>query len=444
MPAKGNPMYRPRLLDSLIEKNLSLLGGVYLRGPKWVGKTTSCLQHAHFAYKLLSRNDLLTVQGLYDVDPSLIFEHEPPILFDEWQCFPPIWDECKIFIDANHAKGGRVLLTGSNELSEEKKREYIHHSGLGRIATLFLRPMSLFESGESDGSVSLQSLFEPAAKVNGAKSNLTYKQLVHLCHRGGFPRSLELPYEEAGFVASTIIANLTDNLGFDEEGGVGLSKDRMRLFLSELARNDCTLTSYATMLANIKGEENFPVSQATFERYRYFLNRRYIIEEIPAWSSAFKSRVNIIASPKKTFIDPSLAIAALHLSEADLLSRPADFGFFFENLVLRDLQVYAATIGGSVFHYRDRHGLEADAVLRLNDGRYALIEIKTGGMKPLLEGEKHLLSIKEEMMAYNSTVSDPSAIQALPSALIVIGGVVPTGMTTKNGVHIVPIGCLKP
>lgn len=212
--------------------------------------------------------------------------------------------------------------------------------------------------------------------------------------------------------------------------------------MKELARNTATMANYTKMLVNIVSEDNRDISPSTFLRYRNILKKKYIIEEIEPFSAGFKSRSYIVSSTKKIFVDPSLAIAALNLSFEELMNQPINFGPFFENLVLRDLLIYADSLNAKIYHCRDRNGLEADAVLKMSDGRYALIEIKVGGINAIKNAEEHLLKIKKEIVKYNSKIKDPSMFQKEPSALIIITGV-GESMTTKNGIHIVPIGCLK-
>ena len=369
-------------------------------------------------------------------------------MFDEWQVFPQIWNECKIIIDeAEPSENGLVILTGSNELSLEEKRKYIKHSGLGRISQVLMRPMSLYESKDSNGKISLLSLFDPNTNIIGVTLSLTYYDIVHLTIRGGFPDSLNYSKNEEGNVSREIIDNLINDFDSDAEefkNRTPLEKARMSAILKELARNTSSLTTYSKMLNNINSKEDFSISERTFLRYRNLLARKYLIEEIAPWSSAFKSRSNIIASPKKVFIDPSLAIAALNLTFDDLIERPIDFDIFFENLAIRDLSVYASVINGNIYHYRDRNDLEVDAVLRLNNGKYALIEIKTGGQNAIQQAGEHLLKVKNEIIKHNENLSDKSMKLSLPDALIILIGSLNTALTTKDGIHIVPIGCLKP
>lgn len=439
-------MYYKRLIDDKINELSSYVNVIYLRGAKWVGKTTTCANRAKTIYRLLSKHDLNNLKFYYDIDPTLIFRERKPILFDEWQQFPELWNECKIYADSSLNKG-EIFLTGSRELTKEEKKLYISHSGLGRISQIIMRPMSLYESLESNGAISLGDLFEADIRIKNVNSPINYENLVHLTIRGGFPASLGIKFDgKEGLIAKEIVENII--LNFDEEDDEESSSkgpyqsDYMRIIIKELARNSATMANYTKMLTNIVGEDNRDISTSTFLRYRNILKKKYIIEEIEPFSAVFKSRSNIVSSTKKIFVDPSLAIASLNLSFEELMNQPINFGPFFENLVMRDLLVYADSLNAKIYHYRDRNGLEADAVLKLDDGRYALIEIKVGGINAIKNAEEHLLTIKKEIIQHNTKVKDPSILQKEPSALIIITGV-GESMTTKNGVHIVPIGCLK-
>lgn len=438
-----NSEYFPRILDSIIDKRMEFTGGIYLTGPKWCGKTTTLSRKAKTIHKLSSKKALNDFRFNYDLNPEIYFnDSDCPILFDEWQLAPEIWDEGRNFIDASKIKGCKILLTGSATLTKKQMKEEIHHSGLGRYSLLLMRPMSLWESKESNGKISLFSLFDPKYEMPLVRSDLSLEDLIFVTCRGGWPEAvLQKNRNNALTVARDIYESIKNRDVEDIIDFSGRGKDSQILerFIKSYSRNDSTQATNRTILKDIR-RMTPDMEESTFYNYKDYLERFFIFDDVDSWSPNLKSRVNMSSLPKKEFIDPSIGIAAMGLSPQELGKKLFDFGFYFENMVLRDLRIYAQSFEGKVYYYRDRSGLEADAVLVLEDGRYALIEIKLGS-KGNAEGAKHLLDLKKKIEIFNVSASKDMKMK-LPSALIVITGS-QDGARSKEGVSIVPIGCLK-
>lgn len=440
--------YYPRLIDQTIDQYADIFGAVYLTGPKACGKTTTCDHRSKTIYRLSNETERRQVSSLiYSSSPSILFDVDKPILFDEWQEFPELWDLTRSYIDEENATG-EIFLTGSRDLSK-KEKEKIHHSGSGRIATLPMRPMSLYESKESTGEISLHELTEPDFRITrNIKSNLSLEDLIFLSSRGGWPRAVTSKNKEASLlVAKNIIDSFCSSTFGEEEETDDLGRfdeNLMRRLLYSYARNDSTLASNKKIVKDAIKNGELSLSEATFYRYRNKLEKHYIIEDVPSWSPLFKSRANLNSLPKKEFVDPSLAIASARLSPAYLRSNLFDFGFFYENLCIRDLRIYAEAHGGRLYYYRDRNGLEADAVIVYGDNRYLLAEIKLG-LNGHEEAERHLLKIKSLIDTYNKEKLEEGKndmIMPLPSGLAIVTGH-NQALTLASGVHVVPIGCLK-
>jgi hypothetical protein len=424
--------YLPRILDDALRETLECVGAVLIVGPKWCGKTTTAEMQAKSVVKMQdpdkSQGYLVTAQ----TKPSLLLAGENPRLIDEWQVAPVLWDAVRSEVD-RRGEEGLFILTGSTTVDESK----IMHSGTGRIARLVMRPMSLFESKESNGTVSLQKLFNGKGyDIDGAKSDLSVEQLVFAACRGGWPASLNKKTEKAAlFVAASYLDNICES---DASSVDGITRDpkRVRAVLRSYARNISTLAGVQTIVKDIHA--NFgAISENTVYSYFNALGRLFVIDEISAWSPAIRSATAIRTSNKREFIDPSIAVAALTITPEILMQDLNTFGFIFETLCIRDLKAYSSSLGGEVSHYRDRRGLEADCVLRLSDGRYALIEFKLGS-KQIEEGAGHLVTIQNLIRKYNE---NESVKIKEPELLIVLtGGEI--AYRRKDGVYIIPIGCL--
>ena len=425
--------YLPRLIDEIIDKVLGCTGAILIAGPKWVGKTTSAEKHAKSVLKMQNPDKIKGYLATADTKPSLLLLGEKPRLIDEWQMAPVLWDAVRNSVD-EIGKPGLYILTGSTSVDNK----LIMHSGTGRIAKLIMRPMSLFESNESNGQISLKELFENNdLNIDGIKSNLSIEQLIFASCRGGWPSTLSINGDDELMIAKIYIDNIceTDCSTVD---GVERNPRRMRNILRSYARNVSTLASDKTILADlVSNDSNMDIR--TLKSYLLALEKLYVIEEIPAWSPSIRSKSAIRSSSKREFIDPSIAVAALKLSPEALMQDLYTFGFIFETLCIRDLKVYSSSLGGEISYYHDKYGLEADAVLHLEDGRYALIEIKLGS-KQIEDGAKHLLRLKELICNFNKENNNMHIRE--PDLLIVLtGGEI--AYTRKDGVKIIPIGCLK-
>lgn len=441
--------YYPRIIDSILDEKMKYAGGIYLRGPKWCGKSTTIKRKAKTIYNLSNSATLNKLKTLYLLNPNEIFnDSDCPILFDEWQVLPKIWDDGRNFIDESEHKGTKIFLTGSAILSKNETKENIHHSGVGRYVSMTMRPMSLYESRESNGKISLKDLFNKDYKIVNVSTTLTRSHILFAICRGGWPEAVLQENEKAALdipkdlLNAIVERNVDDILDFSGGKKNSIILDRM---LRSYARNDSTFALNSTIIKDVRGGNQFAsFSEPTFYSYRDYLSSFFLFEDVESWSPLFKSRVNMNSLPKKEFIDPSLAIAAGRLSPEKLESLGHDAGFFFENLVIRDLRIYSTKDRGQVFYYHDRTGLECDAVLVLDDGRYALIEIKLGE-DDVLQATENLTSIKEKIVSYNAEMLKQGCrdmVMDLPSALIVITGT-QKAFTTLTGIHIVPIGCLK-
>jgi len=420
-------------MDKTLKETLECIGAVLIVGPKWCGKTTTAEKQAKSVIKMQdpdkSQGYLVTAETM----PSLLLKGENPRLIDEWQAAPVLWDAVRVEVD-KRGEVGLFILTGSTSVDDSK----IMHSGTGRIARLLMYPMSLFESKESNGTVSLQKLFDDRDyDIDGAKSDLSVEQLIFAACRGGWPASLFKKTDKASlFTASSYLDNICES---DASTVDGVSRDpsRMRAILRSYARNISTLSGNQTIIKDITANYG-TISENTFYSYFNALNRLFVIDEVPAWSPAIRSASAIRASNKREFIDPSIAAAALKISPEILMQDLNTFGYIFENLCIRDLKAYSHAHGGEVSYYHDRHGLEADCVLRLNDGRYTLIEFKLGS-RQIEEGAEHLLALQNLIRKYNAVES--VKINEPEFLTIITGGEM--AYRRKDGIYIIPVGCLK-
>ncbi len=425
--------YLPRIVDAILAERLESAGAVLIVGPKWCGKTTTAMQQAKSVLKLqdtdLSKGYLATAQ----VKPSLLLEGENPRLIDEWQMAPVLWDAVRNAVDERN-EAGLFILTGSTSVDDSA----IMHSGTGRISRMTMYPMSLYESGESNGKISLGDLFtHPKFTIDGITSDLTIEHLVFATCRGGWPSSLKKKTEKAKlFEAYDYLENICASDASTVDG-VKKSPTRVRAVLRSYARNISSLASDKTILADVSA--NFSdISMPTLNSYLNALERLFVIEDISAWCPSIRSATAIRSSSKREFTDPSIAVAALSLTPEILLQDFRTFGFLFEALCFRDLKIYSAALGGSVSYYRDRYGLEADCVLHLSDERYALIEFKLGSNE-IEQGAAHLIELKNLI---SQAREDRQVPLKDPDLLIVItGGEI--AYERPDGVKIIPIGCLK-
>jgi len=425
--------YLPRIVDGILKERLEAVGAVLIAGPKWCGKTTTAEQQAKSVLKLQDPDKTLGYLETANTKPSLLLKGENPRLIDEWQMAPVLWDAVRHAVD-HRREDGLFILTGSTTVDESK----IMHSGTGRISRMVMYPMSLFESNESNGAVSLSALFNDTnLDIDGVTSDLSIESLVFAACRGGWPSTLRKKTEKAMlFEAQNYVANICDSDASTVDG-VKRSPERVRAILQSYARNISTLAADKTILVDV-ASNYMDMSEPTLHSYLNALERLYVIEDVPAWCPSIRSATTIRSSKKKEFVDPSIAVASLALSPDVLLMDMNTFGFIFECLCFRDLKVYSSALGGYVSYYRDKYGLEADCVLHLADGRYGLIEFKLGS-KGIEEGASHLLELKRLIQKAND---EKKANLREPSFLMVLtGGEI--GYRREDGVYIAPIGCLR-
>jgi len=428
--------YLHRIADESLDLRLEAFGAVQIAGPKWCGKTTTAERRAASVIKMQDPDRREGYLATSRTKPSLLLKGDTPRLIDEWQVAPVIWDAVRHAVDERRMKG-QFILTGSTVVDDEK----IMHTGTGRITKMAMYPMSLFESLESNGRISLQLLFdEPDYDIDGVISEMSIENLIFAACRGGWPASLD----EISDTAKLLIAkDYVDIICSEDISRVDVDKVKRnpalaRLILRSYARNICTLAKKTSMLADVSKEME-STSMPTFDDYVGALERLFVIEDIEAWSPAIRSKTVIRTGKKRCFTDPSIAVAALGASPQSLELDLKTFGFIFECLCFRDLRVYSQALGGRLSYYHDRLGLEADAVLHLDDGRYALIECKLGSNE-IEEGAKHLLEIKRLVTEKNKTEKQIRLQE--PNLLIVLTGG-EMAYTREDGVKIIPIGCLR-
>jgi len=424
--------YWKRVFDEELNVYLEAFGAVLITGPKWCGKTTTASRNAKSILELQDPDKSQGYLVTAETKPSLLLEGEKPRLIDEWQMAPVLWDAIRTSVD-HIGEEGLYILTGSTSVDESK----IMHSGTGRIARLTMLPMSLFESKESNGAISLKELFESKKDIDGITSKLTIEDLVFATCRGGWPASIFKKTKRAQLL---VAASYVDNIINSDISTVdGKSRDttKVRNLLMSYARNISTTVSNKTIIEDINTNTNF--SETSFYDYVNALNKLFVIDDIPAWNPSIRSKTSIRSNSKKIFVDPSIAVASLGLYPEVLLQDLYTFGFLFESLCIRDLKVYASALGGRISYYRDRMNLEVDVVLHLNDGRYALIEVKLGKSQ-IEEGALHLLEVVQLIRKANGKKRNLKLRE--PDLLIILtGGEI--AYTRKDGVMIIPIGCLR-
>ncbi len=410
--AKSDDTYIPRIVDSQLAKMLRISGGVLITGPKACGKTTSAKQQANTFISLQDPN----VRLLSETDPLSLFNDETPILFDEWQDGFNIWDQSRRYID-DKGSNGLVILTGSVNKKGNKL-----HSGFGRIAELKMYTMSLFESGESNGSVSLKELFDNPSSFKSAKSNLSFDDFLYALCRGGWP---QLVKQEKNDELIDQVDNMYNNLCSKSLSETDNSKYRPELIdaiLKSYARNICTPASKDTIYNDAKSYLNRDISIKTFDRYLSALNSLFILDDVDSWNPNIRSKTTMVSNKKRNFVDPSLAISALGLSPNSLKKDTHTLGYFFESLCLRDLRVYISSLNGRLSYFRTRNGLETDAVIHLRDGRYALIECKLS-QKEIDLAAHNMIEIEKSIVERDNKATDSNITYGKPAfkAVLTLG-----------------------
>ena len=434
--------YKNRVADRLLAEKLEAFGAVLIEGPKYCGKTTLASQQAGSILSMADTDTLGQNLALARTNISRLLEGETPRLIDEWQIAPQFWDAVRNEVDKRN-EDGQFMLTGSAVPPKPKKdengniieEENIHHTGTGRISRLRLRTMSLWESEDSTGDVSLEELFINPDTVDGV-SDIDLDRLAYLTCRGGWPKAVLKKSEKAALAQAfdyydSVVSNdikRVDDIDRDEE----LTKRIMRSY----ARNQGTQATVGTILADIKSNGDERMSDSTVYSYIKALKEIFVIEDSIAWNPNLRSKTAIRTSDTRYFIDPSIATAALGMGPKDLINDMATFGFIFETLAIRDLRVYADALDGKVYHYRDKNNLECDAVIHLRNGSYGLVEVKIGGTEPIREGAESLKTLSSKM---------DSTRMKTPSFMMVLTGIGKFAYKRpEDGVLVVPIGCLKP
>ena len=426
----ANVLYKKRIADLIIERRLQGKGAVLIEGPKWCGKTTTAKQYAQSLLDLGDSTILSNAQISLQVNPKSLLVGDVPRLIDEWQTIPSLWDMIRSEVDRRQDVG-QFILTGSSVPIEQEK---IVHSGTGRIGRITMRPMSLWESGESNGGVSLNDLFE-GKKIDIQNSDLTLEDIAYLICRGGWPKATllnkNIALDEAFDYYEAIYK--TDIHRVDN---VRRNSERTRLLLRSYARNQGSSVSLNLLANDIKNNDNVSITYETVSDYIDALKKLFVIEDMPAWNPNLRSKSAIQTSDTRYFIDPSIAVNALSIGPSDLMNDLQTFGLFFESMAVRDLRVYADALQGNIFHFRNSAGLECDAVLHRRNGTYGLIEIKLGGSNLIDQGAKTLLNLVNKIDGEK---------MPMPSFLMVLTAIGDYSYQRPNdGVWVVPIGCLKP
>ena len=426
--------YLPRVADTVLRDKLDAMGAVLIEGPKWCGKTTTAEQQASSVLKMQDTEYREQYLATALTRPSQLLAGKQPRLIDEWQDAPVLWDAVRDAVDKERG-AGHYILTGSNSIDTSK----IAHSGTGRIARMQMLPMSLWESGESSGDISLSYLFaHPQEPVSG-QTDVTIPQLIFLACRGGWPASLFLRTDKARLQVSREYINglaMTDMTTVD---GVRRNPQLVRQILKSYSRNLCTLAGRSSIWKDTL-PANESLSILTFDSYINALKRLFVIDEIEAWNPAIRSATAIRSSWKRNLIDPSLAIAAMGLTPDSFQYDLKTFGFVFECMAVRDIKAYSHCSDGQVSYYHDRYGLEADIVLRLGNEKYALIECKLGS-REIDDGANHLNKIEQLILKHNQTESQ-MPLRTPDLKIILTGGSM--AYTRADGVHVIPLACLKP
>ena len=417
--------YKPRIVDQMLERKLHVFGAVSIEGPKWCGKTWTAENHAESEIKIAENRGPLTNRDYVLADVSRALVGESPHLIDEWQEVPQIWDSVRSDLDS-HPGHGRYILTGS---SVPRREEYIH-SGTGRIAKLKMRTMTLFETGDSDGSVSLRELMLGKLEMS-EKRDVELEQLVDFVVRGGWPAALGVDPEDYGLIPREYIGSaIEDACRLD---GKQRDREKMTMLIKSLSRNESTVVSNETVKNDMRSYDDESISNDTYYDYSDCLDRIHLLEDTPSFKANFRSNVRVGKKPKRHLTDVSLAVAALGLNHKKLMGDLNTFGFMFESLCEHDLQIYAECAGGSLYHYRDDSGREVDAIVESEDGSWGAFEIKLGAGQ-IDDAAEHLLRMRDVFESRGNS----------PCVLCVISGLSNWAYQRPDGVFVAPITSLGP
>ena len=420
--------YRARIVDDMLKDKLESKGAVVIEGPKWCGKTTTAMQVAGSILRMDEPSKRETNIQMSEIDPGRLLKGKPPRLIDEWQIAPKLWDAARYEVDTR-GEEGQFILTGSAVPIESRE---ITHSGTGRFTWLMMRPMSLFESGDSTGEVSLNQLFENPSVIDGM-NNLSIENLAFLICRGGWPHAVGMKEKPALLQADDYYEAVIKS-DINRADGVSKNPERVKRLMRSFARNQGTQISNTMLRDDIISNDTESLNEDTIASYINALKNIFVVEDMPAWNPNLRSKTSIRTSDTRYYVDPSIAIAALGIGPKDLTNDLNTMGLLFETLCVRDLRVYAESIGGNVLHYRDKSGLECDTVIHLKNSRYGLAEIKLGGQKFIEDAAENLKSLSNKI--------DTSKMPA-PSFLMIVIGIGEFAYKREDGIFIVPIGCLK-
>lgn len=420
--------YKPRIADAILQRKLAGKGAVLIEGPKWCGKTTTAEKASQSTLYMDDPENEKQNLMLADINPKLLLQGEAPRLIDEWQVAPKLWDAVRYEVD-HRDEEGQFILTGS---AVPPNNEEIKHTGTGRFSWLLMRPMSLFESGEADGSVSLTDLFSGKQDIMGINP-LDIHKLAFLVCRGGWPRASflkdDIALDQAYDYYDAIV-----HADISRVDGVKRDSARVKRLMRSYARNQGAQISNEALKADMEQNDVSSLDANTVMSYINALKKIFVIEEMPAWNPNLRSKTSIRSADTRYFIDPSIAVAALGVGPNDLLDDLNTFGLLFETMCVRDLRVFADALHGCVYHYRDKTGLECDAVIHLRNGAYGLIEIKLGGDAAIEHGAETLKKLRDKI--------DTDKMKA-PAFLMVLTGTSQYAFQREDGVYVVPLGCLR-
>lgn len=421
-------MYYNRLVENKIELKMRTSGAVVVTGPKFCGKTTTCMLYQKSFVKLNTKKTITMAR----LNPKGVLEGDKPRLIDEWQKAPDIWNQVKDDLDFNY-EFGKYILTGSSTPADKTE---VHHSGVGRIVPVMMRPMSLWESKESKGVISLENLFDGGSTFPwNMNSDFHLEDVARLICRGGWPISVVAPEE----ISLEITKNYWNGLFVFEdqenERFRNMKPEVLKMIVRSYARHISTEATISTIISDVRQSNERQMDPKTFDRYMDALKDLYILEEMSAWNPDIRSKTSIRSTPTRHFVDTSIACRALGVGPNDLINDLDSFGLFFEDMAVRDLRIYADTLGGEVRHYRDNAGLECDAIVHLDDGRWGAVEIKLGGEKLIEDGASSLKRLKSKILEKSS--------ERAPEFLMVLTAV-GEAYVREDGVYVVPINMLKP
>lgn len=424
--------YRHRIMDGLLAKKLQSKGAVLIEGPKWCGKTTTAEVIAASKVLLARTDTKQQFKNLLEIDTDAALAGETPMLIDEWQTVPKLWDAVRYTVD-HRGKMGQFILTGSAVPDKEAEKER-EHSGTGRFAWLTMRPMTLFESGESNGTVSLAHLFSSPDKIL-EKNTLKLQDIAFLICRGGWPMAVGLPEGPALEQAFDYYDAVTKE-DVTKSDGVKRTSERVQRLMRAYARHQGTQASIATLREDLKNNDTAALDDDTINSYLEALRKIFVVEDMPAWNPNLRSKTAIRTADTRYFVDPSIATAALGMGPADLINDLDTMGFFFETLCVRDLRVFADALDGKVYHYRDKSGLECDTVIHLRNGSYGLVEIKLGGQSLIDDGARVLNQLAGQI--------DTTRMKAPSFKMVLTATGEYSYRRPEDGIYVVPVGCLKP